>query len=155
MDFHGNPSIHGYSHSCTWGSKPTLQLRFHVFALQHGGTRALGEIKKFKTLAKATPTFQLYFPIHLPETLWLGFSSDSLREHQSEKAVTLCTQSLANLLWFKTWLCRGKPLTTVARQKAGTATCSAHTEYDALGGAQATGLSWHIPAVIWQGVEYL
>lgn len=61
MDFHGNNNSNG----CTCDFKPTLQLRSHVFAPQHGGIRASEDLKK-KYTGKSTHNFKLYFPIYLP-----------------------------------------------------------------------------------------
>lgn len=43
-----------------------FQLRFHIFAPQHGGTRAWEEFKKFQSLANSTHNFKLYFPTWFP-----------------------------------------------------------------------------------------
>lgn len=88
----------------------TLQLRSHVFAPQHEGTRALKALKKCWTLGNQhiISNFMFLFLSPSAETFWWCFSNNSLREHHSKKILTLCTWSLENLQWFKIRLHRVK-----------------------------------------------
>lgn len=149
MDFHENSN----SNDCTRGPKTTLQLRSHVFAPQHGGTRALEELKKMLNIRKSTHNFKLYFPIYFPlswNTSVVGFQLQAERTSKQENCDSVHLKS------GKPTVVQNKALEReMTRCKAGSPISGAHVEWEALGGLHATGLSWHIPALTWQGVECL